>query len=90
MGDISRTGARRIGARVARLRSERGMSQTEFGKFAGVSAMAVSRWERGEVTPPAEACIAMAKCAGRGGDAWFFLGRAGLSRKDAAAALRRK
>jgi hypothetical protein len=43
--------------------------------------MAVSRWERGEAQPPADAYIRLGKLAG---DplCWFFWGRAGLNTAD--------
>ena len=36
----------RIGECISRYRKERGMTQGEFGKLLGVSAFAVSKWER--------------------------------------------
>ena len=36
----------RIGECIFRYRKERGMTQGEFGKQLGVSAFAVSKWER--------------------------------------------
>ena len=36
------------GASVKKLRAKRGLSQTEFAKLAGVSALTVSKWERKE------------------------------------------
>src|ERR1700756_971264 len=57
------------------------LTQSELGKRVRTSAMAVSRWERGETEPPAEAYIRLGNipddplC-------WFFWGRAGLSTAD--------
>ena len=36
----------RIGECILRYRKERGLTQGEFGKLLGVSAFAVSKWER--------------------------------------------
>ena len=36
----------RIGECILRYRKERGVTQGEFGKLLGVSAFAVSKWER--------------------------------------------
>ena len=36
----------RVGECIFRYRKERGMTQGEFGKQLGVSAFAVSKWER--------------------------------------------
>lgn len=57
------------------------LSQSELGKRLGTSAMAVSRWERGESQPTSDAYIRLGKLAG---DplCWFFWGRAGLSTAD--------
>ena len=43
--------ARALGAMIYSLRSERGESQEQLGAIAGVSADAVSRWERGVTCP---------------------------------------
>lgn len=40
-----------IAENIRRLRESRGMSQTEFGKIAGVSDKAVSTWENGLKIP---------------------------------------
>ena len=57
------------------------LTQGELGKRLKTSAMAVSRWERGDVEPPAEAYIRLGNIAD---DplCWFFWGRAGLSTAD--------
>ena len=41
----------RIGECIFRYRKERGMTQGEFGKLLGVSAFAVSKWERSLSSP---------------------------------------
>lgn len=57
------------------------LSQSELGKRLETSAMAISRWERGQAQPPANAYIRLGNLAG---DplCWFFWGRAGLSTAD--------
>ena len=57
------------------------LTQGELGKHVRTSAMAVSRWERGETEPPAEAYIRLGNIAD---DplCWFFWGCAGLSTAD--------
>ncbi|WP_303250324.1 LexA family transcriptional regulator [uncultured Slackia sp.] len=40
-----------IGANIRRIRSNHDLTQEEFGKIAGVSAMAVSQWENGRAVP---------------------------------------
>lgn len=57
------------------------VTQGELGKRLKTSAMAISRWERGDAEPPAEAYIRLGNIAD---DplCWFFWGRAGLSTAD--------
>ena|ERR1700722_20157241 len=57
------------------------LTQAELGKRLKTSAMAVSRWERGDAAPPADAYIRLGNIAD---DplCWFFWGRAGLSTAD--------
>jgi Helix-turn-helix len=56
-------------------------TQSGLAKELNTSGMAVSRWERGEAEPSAEAYIRLGHLAG---DplCWFFGGRAGLSTAD--------
>jgi len=63
------------------LRRSLKLSQAELGNRLETSAMAVSRWERGEAQPPADAYIRLGKLAG---DplCWVFWGRAGLNTAD--------
>jgi SOS-response transcriptional repressor LexA len=62
-------------------RHGRRLSQAEFGAQLGVSAMAVSRWERGVAKPSGEKYIRMGNMAG---DplCWFFWRCAGLRLSD--------
>src|ERR1700740_3382258 len=57
------------------------LTQGELGKRLKTSAMAVSRWERGDAEPPADAYIRLGNIAD---DplCWFFWGRAGLRTAD--------
>ena len=66
---------------IEMLRHSLKLSQMELGKKLETSAMAVSRWERGEAQPPADGYIRLGKLAG---DplCWFFWGRAGLNTSD--------
>ena len=68
-------------AKVAGLRTRLGLNQNELADQLRVSAMTVSRWERGINEPPAEAYIQLGKMAGDA-DCWFFWERAGLSRSE--------
>jgi DNA-binding transcriptional regulator YiaG len=67
--------------RTEKLRERLKLTQTEFARLLNVSAMAISRWERGINEPPAEAYIRIGKLAGNP-DCWFFWERAGLSKSD--------
>ena len=43
--------AKQVGKELERMRSERGASQAEIAKELGITAMAVSQYERGERIP---------------------------------------
>lgn len=67
--------------RIVEIRTSQGLSQSALGHGLGVSAMTVSRWERGLCEPQADHYISL----GRMADAslcWFFWNRAGLQRSD--------
>ncbi|MGE0406848.1 MAG: helix-turn-helix domain-containing protein [Candidatus Korobacteraceae bacterium] len=72
--------------RTEKLRERLELTQTEFAGLLNVSAMAISRWERGINEPPAGAYIQLGKLAGNS-DCWFFWERAGLSKSDVKRAL---
>jgi phage repressor protein C with HTH and peptisase S24 domain len=57
------------------------LSQQEFGNRLGTTAMSISRWERGEAQPPADAYIRMGNIAGDP-MCWYFWEQAGLSIAD--------
>lgn len=58
-----------VGARLARLRTERGWSQAELGRRLGVTRTAVGRWERGLRQMPLDRVVAAARVFGVGFDA---------------------
>ena len=74
--------------RIQALRQKLALSQTGFAELLRVSAMAVSRWERGINEPPGEAYIALGKLAGSP-DCWYFWERTGLKKSDLERALKR-
>ena len=67
--------------KILAFRHARKLTQSGLAKELNTSGMAVSRWERGEAEPSAEAYIRLGHLAG---DplCWFFWGRAGLSTAD--------
>src|SRR5260221_4593932 len=62
---------------IRALRDSLHLNQTEFGGRIGFSAMAVSRWERGALEPPAHGYIALGNIA-KDASCWLFWERAGL------------
>jgi DNA-binding XRE family transcriptional regulator len=62
---------------IRELREELGLNQAELGLRLHYSAMAISRWERGEQEPPDRAYIELGNVAGNP-RCWHFWGRAGL------------
>lgn len=77
---------------IAELRQKLQMTQTQLAERVGVTAMTVSRWERGLVEPTAGGYIALGNLANPR-QAWYFWRRAGLNeervRKARAGAGRR-
>jgi SOS-response transcriptional repressor LexA/DNA-binding XRE family transcriptional regulator len=67
--------------KISNFRKSLKLSQSEFGKRLGSSAMAVSRWERGIQEAPADVYIQLGNLAG---DplCWYFWGCAGLRTVD--------
>jgi Zn-dependent peptidase ImmA (M78 family)/DNA-binding XRE family transcriptional regulator len=50
-----------IGERMKRARTAAGLSQRELARRAGLSAMAISKFERGQVTPTSSSLLAVAR-----------------------------
>ena len=67
--------------RIEKLRNRLGLSQTELARKLNVSAMAISRWERGVNEPSASCYIHLGKLAGAN-ECWYFWERAGLAKAD--------
>lgn len=67
--------------KIEHLRHSRKLNQAEFGAQLGLSAMAVSRWERGVAEPHGEIYVRLGNLAG---DplCWFFWRHAGLRLSD--------
>lgn len=59
------------------LRVKQDMNQTDLGKYLGVGQAAVSAYETGENTPPAEALVKMGNLASYP-DCLFFYEKAGM------------
>jgi DNA-binding transcriptional regulator YiaG len=66
---------------IQSFRSSLELSQSEFGRRLNCSAMAVSRWERGDQAPSAACYLAMAKVAGPS-FGWVFWNLAGITEND--------
>ena len=75
-----------LGDRVMTLRDKLQLNQTELGEKLGISAMQVSRMERGIHPPSGHQLIALGKLAGAP-DCWEFWKAAGLSKADVKKAL---
>lgn len=55
---------KRIGAQIAQLRKEKGLTQNDLGDRLGVSFQAVSKWERGETLPDTAILLDLANALG--------------------------
>lgn len=53
-----------VGAQIARLRKEKGLTQNDLGDRLGVSFQAVSKWERGETLPDTAILLDLANALG--------------------------
>ena len=67
--------------RRSRVRASLNLSQSQFARRLGASAMAVSRWERGIQEVPANIYIQLGNLAGDP-RCWYFWGCAGLRTVD--------
>jgi transcriptional regulator with XRE-family HTH domain len=63
---------------IAELRRKLQLTQTELADQVGVTAMTVSRWERGLVEPTAGGYVALGNLA-EPKRSWYFWRRAGLN-----------
>jgi transcriptional regulator with XRE-family HTH domain len=63
---------------IAELRRKLQLTQTQLAEQVGVTAMTVSRWERGLVEPTAGGYIALGNLA-EPKRSWYFWRRAGLN-----------
>ncbi|NLM30772.1 MAG: ImmA/IrrE family metallo-endopeptidase [Methanomicrobiales archaeon] len=71
-----------IGERILVARRGAGMSQRDLGAAIGVSPMAISKYERGEVTPDSGTLIRLSEALGINIDFFFRQIRVTLSRPD--------
>lgn len=55
---------KQVGAQIARLRKEKGLTQNDLGDRLGVSFQAVSKWERGETLPDTAILLDLANVLG--------------------------
>ena len=77
-----------VGKKVEEIRHKMSMNQGEFGKFFDVSAMTVSRWERGGNPPGARELLILGRLAHTAGfNGWRFWQLAGITRADCERAL---
>lgn len=67
---MNKTRAEQIGARLRELRGER--PQKEVADTVNVSVMAISKYERGQITPSDDVKIALAKFYGMAVEEIFF------------------
>jgi phage repressor protein C with HTH and peptisase S24 domain/DNA-binding XRE family transcriptional regulator len=81
MPHMSRTNVPEWARKLESIRRDLRLSQFAFGKRLGVSAMAVSRWERGTAEPSGNVYLKLGNIAG---DplCWYFWRRAGLTTAD--------
>ena len=71
----------RTGRTHRELRHKLRLNQVELGQRLHYSAMAISRWERGEQEPTDRGYIELGNLAGDP-DCWYFWGRAGLHNEN--------
>lgn len=63
-----------IGARIRRIRDEKGLTQEEFGKLIGVQGAAVSKYEKGDIDPGTAGIVRIAETGGVAID-WLITGK---------------
>jgi transcriptional regulator with XRE-family HTH domain len=64
--------AKSFGERLHRYREDRGLSQRQLAQLAGIDAMSISRYERGQALPTADALAELAKTLHVTSDALLF------------------
>ena len=81
MGKTTKSGRPEWADRITALRRHAELTQSGLGKHLNCSAMAVSRWERGQQEPPANVYIQLGNITGDP-ECWYFWARAGLHSVD--------
>ena len=71
---------------IAELRRDLELTQAELADRLGVTAMTISRWERGLVEPTAGGYISLGNLS-ENKKSWYFWKRAGLDEKKVRQAL---
>ena len=71
---------------IRNLRQRLNISQGDLARKLDCSAMTVSRWESGQLSPTARYYIELGKLAGKQ-DCWFYWSRAGLQTSDVMSVL---
>jgi transcriptional regulator with XRE-family HTH domain len=80
--------AANVGKQIEDIRHRMSLNQTEFARFFKVSAMTVSRWERGGNPPGARELLILGRLANRAGyNGWHFWQLAGITRAECERAL---
>ena len=83
--------AAKLGKQIENIRHTMSMNQTEFAKLFEVSAMTISRWERGGNSPGARELVILGRIANRAGyNGWQFWQLAGITRAECERALNGK
>ena len=65
MNKMQRIGMQQIGERIKSARAMAGMSQRDLGAAIGVSAMTISKWERGLVSLSSQHLLRLGTALGR-------------------------
>jgi SOS-response transcriptional repressor LexA/transcriptional regulator with XRE-family HTH domain len=81
MGKTTKSGKPEWAVRITALRRYAALTQSQLGSQLNCSAMAISRWERGEQEPPANIYIQLGNITGDP-ECWYFWARAGLHSVD--------
>ena len=77
-----------VGKQIEEIRRKMSMNQTDFAKLFKVSAMTISRWERGGNPPGARELLILGRLANKAGcSGWHFWQLAGITRAECERAL---